>query len=107
MRQKVKSKNINYNFLRFDKEKSIQIFQNAGWHFNNILSPQEISLKLRTFAHSEFEDKKFSSPDIIEKKIKQGIDLFDRGHQFKKIKIDNTYPKYFLNNLKKYQNFII
>ena len=107
MRQKVKSKNINYNFLRFDKEKSIQIFQNAGWHFNNILSPQEISLKLRTFAHSEFEDKKFSSPDIIEKKIKQGIDLFDRGHQFKKIKIDNTYPKYFLNNLKKYKNFII
>ena len=106
MRQKIKSKNLEYNFLRFDKEKNIQIFDNAGWHFNNILSPEEISLKLRTFAHSEFEDQKFSSPEVIMTKIKQGIDLFERGHKFQKIKIDNTYPKYFLNNLKKYQDFI-
>ena len=97
---------MKYNFLRFDKEKNIQIFDNAGWHFNNILSPEEISLKLRTFAHSEFEDKKFSSPEVIKTKIKQGIDLFERGHKFQKIKIDNTYPEYFLNNLKKYQDFI-
>ena len=68
MRQKVKSKNLKYNFLRIDKEKNIEIFKNAGWHFNNILSPEEISLKLKTFAHSEFADKKFSSVDIIEKK---------------------------------------
>ena len=61
MRQKVKSKNLTYNFLRFDKEKNIQIFDNAGWHFNNILSPNEISLKLKTFAHSEFVDEKFHS----------------------------------------------
>jgi len=42
MRQKIKSKNLNYNFLRIDKEKNIQIFNDGGWHFNNILDPQEI-----------------------------------------------------------------
>ena len=58
MRQKVKSKNLKYNFLRLDKEKNIQIFDNGGWHFNNIMEPELISLKLKTFAHSEFSEKK-------------------------------------------------
>ena len=61
MRQKVKSKNLKYNFFRIDKEKSIELFYDAGWHFNNLLSPDKISKKLKTFAHSEFADKKFSS----------------------------------------------
>ena len=40
MRQKVRSKNLKYNFIRFDKEKSIEIFNNGGWHFNNIMEPE-------------------------------------------------------------------
>ena len=69
MRQKVKLKNLKYNFLRFDKEKSIEIFYDSGWHFNNIMTPEEISIKLKTFAHSEFSGDKFSSIETI-KKIK-------------------------------------
>ena len=107
MRQKIKSKNLSYNFLRVDKEKSIQIFNDSGWHFNNILTPKDISLKLRTFAHSEFADKKFSSPEIIKQKIDKRIDLFDRGHKYQKIQINEEYPKYFLDNILKYKKFII
>ena len=107
MRQKIKSKNLNYNFLRIDKEKNIQIFNAGGWHFNNILDPQEISLKLKTFAHSEFSSEEFSSPNIIKEKIEKKIDLFNRGHNYKKIEINETFPKYFLNNLEKYKKFII
>ena len=106
MRQKVKSKNLRYNFLRFDKEKSIQLFDNAGWHFNNILSPKEISLKLKTFAHSEFVDEKFSSIDVIKRQIDEGVDLFDRGHKYQKIAIDEDFPKYLLENLNKYSDWI-
>ena len=107
MRQKIKSKNLNYNFLRIDKEKNIQIFNDGGWHFNNILDPQEISLKLKTFAHSEFSSEEFSSPNVIKEKIEKQIDLFNRGHNYKKIEINETFPKYFLNNLEKYKKFII
>ena len=57
MRQKVKSKNLSYSFFRFDKEKNIEIINNGGWHFNNIMDPEAISLKLKTFAHSEFSKK--------------------------------------------------
>ena len=106
MRQKVKSKNLKYNFLRIDKEKSIEIFDNAGWHFNNIFTPEEMSLKLKTFAHTEFKAEKFSATAIIESKIKQKIDLFERGHNYKTIKIDDSYPKYLIENIKKYNDWI-
>ena len=59
------SKNLKYGFYRIDKEKDIEVFNDAGWHFNNILSAKEISVKLKTFAHSEFADEKFSSTQRI------------------------------------------
>ncbi len=107
MRQKIKSKNLNYKFYRFDKEKNIEIITNAGWHFNNVMSPILISKKLKTFAHSEFSSQRFSDPKIIETKIKQQIDLFERGHQYEKIKFDNTFPAYLTENYEKYKNFIL
>ena len=107
MRQKVKSKNLKYNFLRFDKEKNIEIFKDGGWHFNNIMEPELISLKLKTFAHSEFSEKKFSDVEIIKSKIDRKIDLFERGHQYKKIELDNSFPKYLVSNYEKYKSFIL
>ena len=107
MRQKILKKNLNYNIFRIDKEKSIQIYENGGWHFNNILSAVEISKKLKTFAHTEFSSKEFSSVDIISKKIKEKQDLFNRGHLYEFVKIDKSFPDYLLQNLDRYKNFII
>ena len=107
MRQKVKSKNLKYSFFRLDKEKNIQVFDNAGWHFNNVLSPKEISIKLKTFAHSEFSSKDFSSEDKIAEKIEQKIDLYNRNHKYEVVEINETYPKYFIENVEKYKKFII
>ncbi len=107
MRQKVKSKNLKYNFLRLDKEKNIEIFDNGGWHFNNIMKPEAISLKLKTYAHSEFSEKKFSDIEIIRSKIEKKIDLFDRGHQYKKVDLDKSFPKYLISNYEKYKSFIL
>jgi beta-1,4-mannosyl-glycoprotein beta-1,4-N-acetylglucosaminyltransferase len=107
MRQKVRIKNLKYNFYRFDKEKSIEIFDNGGWHFNNILEPEDISIKLKTFAHTEFLENKFSSIEIIKKKIDNKIDLFERGHVYKKIELDNSFPKYLIENKELYKKFIL
>ena len=107
MRQKIKSKNLNYSLIRMDKEKSIKLFKNGGWHFNNLLSASEISLKLKTFAHTEFSGKKFTSINNIKKKIEKKIDLFERGHNYKAIKLDGTFPKFIINNKKKHKKWII
>ena len=107
MRQKIKSKNLNYKFYRFDKEKNIELFNDGGWHFNNIMSPEKISLKLRTFAHSEFSDRKFSDPKIIKNKIENKIDLFERGHKYEKVIFDETFPRYLVKNSEKYKSFLL
>ena len=69
------------------------------------MSAAEISKKLKTFAHSEFSDHKFSSIKVIKKKIENREDLFERGYLYDKIKIDNSFPEYILkkkSNLKKF-----
>ena len=107
MREKVKRKNLKYKFYRFDKEKNIEIFNESGWHFNNLLSPEEISKKLKTFAHTEYSSDRFSSIEIIQKKIDERIDLFERGEKYKKEVLNDKFPKYLLENLSKYKDFII
>ena len=107
MRQKVRMKNLKYNFLRFKKEKNIEIFYNAGWHFNNVMSPEKISLKLKTFAHSEFSNAKFSSPDVIRQKILNREDLFGREHKYQIIELDEDFPKYIIDNLKHFKDYIV
>ena len=107
MRQKVLRKNLKYNFLRIDKEKNIQLFENAGWHFNKILTQEEISLKLNTFAHDECSIDKFSSVENIKNKIEMKKDLYNRGHNYEKVELDNSFPEYIINNHLKYKKFIL
>ena len=107
MRQKIKSKNLKYSFLRFDKEKSIELIYNAGWHFNNILSPSEISTKLKTFAHTEFSSDHYANEETIKFKIENHTDLFERGHKYIKVNLDNSFPDYIIKNKNKFSNWII
>ena len=106
MREKVRKKNLRYKFYRFDKEKNIQIFENAGWHFNNIMSPEMISKKLKTFAHNEFSSEEFSSVEIIKNKINAKVDLFNRNEKYEVVRIDEGFPKYLLENLLKFRDYI-
>ena len=71
------------------------------------MTPNEISLKLKTFAHSEFSEEKFSSIEIIKQKIENKEDLFERGHKYKFVKLDQSFPKYILENLEKFNEFIL
>ena len=68
MRQKVQIKNLSSPFWKFYKEKNIEIINNGGWHFNSLLTPEEISNKLKTFAHNKFTGKEYSSGEVIKKK---------------------------------------
>ena len=106
MREKVRKKNLKYKFYRVDKEKNIQIFDEAGWHFNNLMSPEMISKKLKTFAHDEYSSEEFSSVEIIKNKINQKIDLFNRNEKYEVVKIDESFPKYLLDNLLKFDDLI-
>ena len=107
LRQKIKKKNLKYSILRFDKEKSIEVFKNGGWHFNYLQKPEEIANKLRTFAHTEFDKEKFTNVEKIKDNINNLNDLFNRGNKFQKVKIDESFPQYIIQNKEELKEWII
>ncbi len=107
LRKKILKRNINKSFWKFNIEKDIKIINDGGWHFNNLYPVEVISKKLKVFPHQEFSSDKFSNIDIIKKKISNLEDLFNRGHQYKKIEIDDSYPEFLIKNLEKYKYYIL
>ena len=96
-----------YPFWRLDKIRNLQIIDNGGWHFAYLQKPENILKKIKSFAHGEFNKKEFANLNNIEEKINMGKDIFDRGISYTKVKIDNSYPKYILNNKEKFKDWII
>ena len=103
----LKVKNINYPFWRIDKEKSIQLIKNGGWHFTYLMKPEEISQKIKSMAHTEFNREEFVDAEKIKVKIEKLEDPFGRNLKLKKVKIDENYPEYIKNNIKIFKNWIL
>ena len=95
-----------YPFWRIDKPKNLQIIENGGWHFAYLLNSQGISKKINSFSHGE--DNREDNTDIakIERKMKKFIHP-TKGFELKKIEIDETFPRYIIENKKKLKEWII
>ena len=94
----------HYPFWRIDKL-NLQIIK-GGWHFSFLQSPGQILKKIKSFSHGEFNDNSLSI-ETIEKRILNNKDIFNRGFKLKKIDLDNDYPKYILENKKKFLKWTI
>ena len=106
MRQKILKKNVK-KWWKFNVERNIQIIDDGGWHFNNLFSPEMISIKLKTFAHDEFAAHEYSNVEVIKKNIEQKRDLFNRGHKLERVEVDETYPDYIIQKKAELGKFII
>jgi beta-1,4-mannosyl-glycoprotein beta-1,4-N-acetylglucosaminyltransferase len=91
LRKKVWPKNLKYNFWRLDKERSIQLIQNGGWHFQNFYPIKMISKKLKTYPHIEFSTDKHSSLAVIKDKIKNKKDVFF-GRSLQEVNLKKNLP---------------
>jgi len=85
----------------------IQIIKDGGWHFAYLHTAQNISRKIKSFAHGEFNKKNLTDEKEIQKRIENKEDIFNRGYDLKKIDIDETYPDYIRQNLELLKNWII
>ena len=69
---------------------------------------------LKLWPSSDTKSKKFTawitqtiSEILIEERIKNNQDVFDRGHNLKKIDIDDSFPDYIVNNVNYLKDWII
>ena len=100
--QKVKK----YSFLKFYKIKW-NIIQNGGWHFSYIMNPNEISEKIKSFSHAEYNLDKYTNIKIIEDKLSKGLDLFNRNQSYQKVELDSSFPKSFFENKNKFVKWFL
>ena len=94
-----------YSFWRIDK-RNIQIIE-GGWHFSFLQSPADISKKIKSFSHGEFNTEETTNENLIKEKIEKNEDIFNRGFNLKKIPIDDSYPNFILNNQERLAKWIV
>ena len=95
------------SFWKFYKPRQPQLIYEGGWHFSFLKEPEGISKKIKSYSHSEYNKPEFTDEKKIKERIRNRIDIFDRDFKYKSVDLDNTFPKYILENLSKYKNWII
>ena len=100
-------------FWRIDKLRLNNIIENGGWHFCNLKTPEQLLNKYKNLCETndpyhfkEKIDEKYLSLNEIKKKIDKRIDIIGRNDKFKKINIDKTFPKYILENINEFKDWI-
>ena len=73
--------------LTIQYEKNIQIFDDGGWHFNNLYDAETISTKLRNIQNVDKGLKNvYTEIDMIKNKMLNLEDVFHRNHKYEKIR---------------------
>ena len=95
-------KNLSLNEVRGDESLTIKI-PNGGWHFSFMGGEKMVKTKMLSYSARDMANDYILS--TISQNIENNVDPFLRGG-LTKVEIDSTYPKYVLDNLDKYSQFI-
>lgn len=95
------------NALRLRDPSRTAIMENAGWHFSYLGTPDQISHKIKTFAHEEYDKKDFTDIDKITESIHNKKDIFKRSDKSLTTMGIGHLPKYVLDNIERYDSFIL
>ena len=90
-------------FPELIKINTLQVFKNAGWHFNNLIDEESIIEKIESSCHVEW-----NTPEVRAKAIhnyKNALDIYT-GAKHKVISIDETYPRHVVENIDRWSQFI-
>ena len=84
-----------------------QLIENGGWHFSFLKDSYQISSKLKSYAHQEYNNDKINKVELIEEKLKKGEDILGRNFYYKPVKIDSSFPRHILENINKLDKWIV
>ena len=103
------TKILKYKFVtnpsehRFHTPASKYIY-NGGWHFNFWGGAEAIQTKIKSYAHQEF-----NIPDVLDNvgtQLENRKDVLGRLYEYKVVPLDDTLPKYFMDNLEKFDKYV-
>jgi beta-1,4-mannosyl-glycoprotein beta-1,4-N-acetylglucosaminyltransferase len=91
-------------FFRIDKifkknyTSDFEIVKDGGWHFSWLKSTDNIILKIKSYAHTEYNISLYKNKKYISGCIKNHVSFFDEQEKLQKEKIDKSFPDYIKNN---------
>jgi len=101
-------------FWRLDKLQLNNIIENGGWHFCNLKNAEQLLYKYKNLCETndpynfkEKIDEKYLKLDEIKKRISRGEDIIGRNEIYKAKKLDSSFPKYILDNISAYKEWIV
>ncbi len=100
-------KTKNQPFWKFYKPKPPQLILDGGWHFNDLKNAENLRKKIKSGAHQEENVPEINDIEIIKSRLKELKDIRGRNYEYKKLKLDKNFPEYIINNLNKYQDWIV
>lgn len=84
-----------------------RVLTDAGWSFSWFGGTQAVRDKAQAFAHAEVNRPEYLSDANIERSIREGVSLVEGdGNAYVFVDIDETYPRYILNNPEKYEHWL-
>ena len=95
------------SFWKFYRTPMPQLIENGGWHFSFLKDSSQISSKLKSYAHQEYNNDKINKVELIEEKLKKGEDILGRNFYYKPVKIDSSFPRHILENINKLDKWIV
>lgn len=96
-----KIKDSSINEIRAQDNNDIM---DGGWHFSYMGGNERVKQKIE--ASSAIEWNNIDVISNLDNRLKKEQDVICRGDYLYRVNIDNTYPKYFLNNLDKFKYLI-
>jgi len=75
---------------------------NGGWHFSYIGDVNHIMDKIRSFSHQELNTPDIVNEERVRDLVENAKDLYNRNHNMGWVEIDNTYPKFIIDNYDRY-----
>ena len=102
---------IDYNKTNTANRIRINSFETGlnylGWHFSWLGGAEKIKLKLESFSHQEWNTEEFTNIKHIEDCLKNQKSVINDNCLYQKVEIDSTYPKYLIDNIDKFQDYIL
>ena len=78
----------------------------GGWHFGWLKTVENMILKIKSFAHAEYNISLYKDENFIKECVKNYINFLDTEEKLERVEINENFPEYIRNNKDKLKNWI-
>lgn len=86
--------------------RDLPALEHAGWHFCWLGGIEQMRLKLKSTAHTEYNVPEFSDPEKMSARVQALTDLFDREMPLTPVPLDDSFPSHLIHNKSRFNHLI-